>query len=89
MPVQDAAATLPAQDGATLPGGSSPPGPPDGGIGIGAEPLRADMASAGYKLGLLLVVFGGFLASNSTGAAAGWGVGLLFFGLILGILGIA
>jgi hypothetical protein len=45
------------------------------------------MADTTYRIGLLLVVFCGFLASNSSGAPAGlavWGMGV---GLFVGALG--
>lgn len=46
------------------------------------------MASSAYKLGLLLVLFGGFLALNSTGEAAGWGIWTMVLGLLIGVVGI-
>jgi len=41
-----------------------------------------------YQLGLLLVVFGGFLALNSTGSFADIGIGALFVGLLIGVFGV-
>ena len=46
------------------------------------------MVSAASQLGLLFVVFGGFLASNSTGVASGFGIGAMVLGLCLGVLGV-
>jgi hypothetical protein len=46
------------------------------------------MASDWYRLGLLLVVFGGFLASNSTGSFAGFGISAMVVGLLVGIGGL-
>ncbi|HKL30824.1 MAG TPA: hypothetical protein VJ898_16355 [Natrialbaceae archaeon] len=44
--------------------------------------------NATYHLGLLLVVFGGFLALNSTGSFADIGIGALFVGLLTGVFGV-
>jgi len=44
--------------------------------------------NATYYLGLLLVVFGGFLALNSTGSFADVGLGALFVGLMTGVFGV-
>jgi hypothetical protein len=41
-----------------------------------------------YHLGLLLVVFGGFLALNSTGSFSDLGIGALFIGLLTGVFGV-
>jgi len=41
-----------------------------------------------YYFGLLLVVFGGFLALNSTGQFSSIGIGALFVGFLVGILGV-
>jgi hypothetical protein len=41
-----------------------------------------------YRLGLLFVVFGGFLASNSSGSFAGIGMWAMFIGLGIGIVGV-
>jgi hypothetical protein len=46
------------------------------------------MVSRWYQLGLLLVVFGGFLATNSTGFFAESGIWVMFLGLLLGIGGV-
>lgn len=46
------------------------------------------MASQAYQLGLLLVVFGGFLTTNSSGEFAGLGVFAMYFGLSIGVLSI-
>ena len=46
------------------------------------------MASSAYRAGLLLVVFGGFLATNSAGVAASLAVWTMFLGLVLGLLGV-
>lgn len=44
--------------------------------------------NATYYFGLLLLVFGGFLALNSTGLFADLGIGALFLGLVVGTLGL-
>jgi hypothetical protein len=41
-----------------------------------------------YHLGLLLVVFGGFLALNSTGLFGELGIGAMFVGVLIGVLGL-
>ncbi len=46
------------------------------------------MVSQAYQLGLLLVVFGGFLATNSSGKPAVLGITAMLFGLLIGVLGI-
>lgn len=46
------------------------------------------MVSSAYQFGLLLVVFGGFLATNSAGEPAGWGIRAMILGLLIGILDI-
>ncbi|ELY26893.1 hypothetical protein C499_11821 [Halogeometricum borinquense DSM 11551] len=45
------------------------------------------MVSQAYQLGLLLVVFGGFLATNSTGSVSGIGILSMYLGLLVGITG--
>ena len=46
------------------------------------------MSNATYRFGLLLMIFGGFLASNSSGQFAGVGIGALFAGLAIGVVGL-
>lgn len=41
-----------------------------------------------YQLGLILAVFGGFLALNSTGLFARAGLSVLFLGTLVGVLGV-
>jgi len=45
--------------------------------------------NSAYQLGLLLVIFGGFLTMNSTGEIAYLAIGMMFLGMLTGILGIA
>lgn len=49
---------------------------------------RYSYMNAIYQLGLLLVVFGGFLALNSTGSFSDVGIGALFIGLLIGVFGV-
>lgn len=44
--------------------------------------------NAAYRLGVLLLLFGGFLALNSTGVISGVGVASLLIGLLVGVIGI-
>ncbi|WP_175542158.1 hypothetical protein [Natrinema hispanicum] len=41
-----------------------------------------------YYFGLLLLLSGGFLALNSTGIVSAIGVGALFSGTLIGVLGL-
>ena len=41
-----------------------------------------------YHFGLLLVVTGGFLATNSTGTLAGVGIWAVFGGFLIGVVGL-
>jgi hypothetical protein len=41
-----------------------------------------------YRIGLLLLVFGGFLMSNSTGTFAEVGIFVMTLGTLIGILGV-
>jgi hypothetical protein len=46
------------------------------------------MANTAYEFGLLVVVFGGFLATNSTGVLANVGMWAMFLGFFAGLGGV-
>ena len=46
------------------------------------------MTDGFYRFGLLLLLFGGFLATDSTGTFAEWGIWLMVAGLGIGTVGI-
>jgi len=53
------------------------------------ETYAQRIVNSTYQLGLLLVIFGGFLTMNSTGEITYLAIIMMFLGLLTGILGIA